>query len=726
MESICIALDPGADELQRFAADELRRYLRRLFNLDARIGDRDGRRPCFLLGRADAPWLNQACPQLPELSDQGILLRRLDRDTFLLAGGGSAAVAWAVYELAERYGVTYLLHGDLFPAAPGPFRLPDLDLRLEPNLRLRAWRQFNDLPTGPALWSLAQQQAFIRQIFKLKFNGIYLCLWPHHPFVDFEFQGIRRQTATLLFGQKIPIDEETIGRRHLPPAPFLDNPELLGAATYQEKLAAGRRLIAGILDQARFFRMHTAIHVQPLEFPAEFRPLLQRPTEAAIQLGGLTCAERGDLTHPNHIGLIQASLDALLAQWGEVDEFHLSLPEHPHADRQFRQCWQELDRRHHLEPDYSLEDLLALGARNYLIPGGLARAEREFKSSISMLHFFDRFFAGGDYLQRAAARGIAVHLNLGGNTESLFPILERVLWPGAGIATSLGYTASRAVRAMRCMESLDPVAVPAALIVTLQDDNVGSLPQVATENIHHLVRGMQRLGWRGFLTRHWPIGDLDPVAAYLSRASWDTAATPATAYQDHFTRVYGTGAAGEMGQAMRLLEDATVILDLDFLSLFFPVLGIMDHALNAETPMPEGLFHVRALYEEAQRLLERAAAKAASGRSELAYWQSRLEFAVQALIEKEKAHEGGLQLHASRRAADEQSRRRHLEAAAAHYRQAMAAGEAALRAAAAQVRDDSDRATLAAYHHFFVREVSAKAAELLAGRTGTADRADPM
>ncbi|MBI2505031.1 MAG: hypothetical protein HYW07_17570, partial [Candidatus Latescibacteria bacterium] len=42
-----------------------------------------------------------------------------------------------------------------------------------------------------------------------------LCLWPHHPFVDFEYGGIRRQTATLLFGQQIPIGPDTIGREHL-------------------------------------------------------------------------------------------------------------------------------------------------------------------------------------------------------------------------------------------------------------------------------------------------------------------------------------------------------------------------------------------------------------------------------------------------------------------------------------------------------------------------------
>ena len=93
------------------------------------------------------------------------------------------------------------------------------------------WRQFNDLPTGPALWSLAQQESFIRQIVKLKYNGIYLCLWPHHPFVDFTVQGIRRRTATLLFGQKIPIDQNAV-------AIMLTNAKAAMQKDYVEKLSA--------------------------------------------------------------------------------------------------------------------------------------------------------------------------------------------------------------------------------------------------------------------------------------------------------------------------------------------------------------------------------------------------------------------------------------------------------------------------------------------------------
>ncbi len=144
--------------------------------------------------------------------------------------------------------------------------------------------------------------------------------------------------------------------------------------------------------------------------------------------------------------------------------------------------------------------------------------------------------------------------------------------------------------------------------------------------------------------------------------------------------------------------------------------------------MAEGLFHVRATYEQVGRLLERAEAgvTAPAGKTELAYWRSRLGFAVQALVEKEWVHEGGVRIHAARQTEDDGERDRLKVEAAGCYDQAVAAGEAALRAMASQVRDDSDRSSLAAYYHFLVRQVREAAVPLLAGAEGVHVQSEPM
>ena len=707
-----ICLSPAADGLQKLAAAELKGYLRRLFGLEAEIvaGPAQGAGARFVLGLASDPFMQRAAGELPKLSQQGHLVRRTSAETMVLAGGSSAAVAWAAYELVERYGVRFLLHEDVFPDEPGPFRLPDVDALFEPVQKLRSWRQFNDLPTGPGLWTLQQQRLIIRQLFKLKFNSVYFALWPHHPFVDYEVDGIRRERACLLFGQKIPIDEDTIGREHLGDMPLLGNPEFLGAESFAETLAAGKRLIHSLIDLARSLGMHTAIGVQPMEFPLEFKPLLEQPSEPG-QLGSLVISERGDLTNADHMALIRAKLGGYLDEYGEVDEVILGVPEHPQADLTYRQCWDELAAKYGLEPQFNIDELVAGSQRNYLTPGGPQRAEREFKSAVSMLHFFDHFMSSTDLLQQADARGVAVGLNVGTGGVEAFPFIDRVLWPGATIGTNLDYTSSRAVRRLHYMEQIDASKVPASLVVTLQDDNIGSLPQVATENIHHLLQKMHQLGWRGYFTRFWPIGDLDPTVAYLARASWDVSLSPRAAYADHFAHVYGAQSVEPLCQVMRMLEDVTVILDLDFLSLLFPVLGIMEGFVRRDRPMDTGLFHVRATYEQARRILERLidlpGPSARDGN--LAYWTGRLDFSIHALREVELLCAGGCEVAAAKQSYAAP----HLERAREFYGRAVAEGEAALTAWAGNVRDESDSNSLAAYYHFLVREVKQQTQEAL-------------
>jgi hypothetical protein len=644
------------------------------------------------------------------------MVRRLDHRTMILAGGSSAAAAWAVYELVQCWGVRFLLHEDVFPENVGEFYLPQVDEVLEPLQKIRSWRVFNDLAFGPVVWSLRQQKDFINQIFKLKFNGVYLCIWPQHPLLDYSVRGLRRSSWAFLFGQRIPIDQETIGRERLwENMPLLTNPEFRGVETFDEALTAGRRLFNGILDHAQRLGMHTCIAFQPMEFPNEFRTFLQNPTEEAIQSGSMVCAERGDLTNSGHIEVLRSTFDAYLDQWGRVDEFEIHLPEHPQSSKHFGAAWKTLAEKYGLEPDFDGEALVAQARENRLTPGGVDRAEREFKSTISMIQFFDDFLAGNDLLERLQAQKIDLTLGLGGSSEAILPFLDRILWPGVGMRTNLGYTASRAVRRLRLMEQLDASKVSASLTVTLQDDNVGWLPQVATESLHHLMQAMQQWGWRAYYTRFWPIGDLDPAVAYLARASWGAKVTPRAAYEDHFAHVYGADSSEVLCRVMRLLEDATVILDLDFLGLFFPVPGIMSGRAESKDPMAEGLFHILSTYETCRLLMIRLPELTTTnaGATNLAYWIGRLNFAIEALNELKLLHEGGIALEKARTTEDQQERSKQREHAANCYERAIAAGEAAIRAVAENIRDDSDRGAVAAYYHFFVREVKQRVQEIL-------------
>jgi hypothetical protein len=706
--NVCICVSSQPTALERYAADELARYLQTLFGVRARITAEPDPRAAFrfVLGLSSDPRVKQFAKTRLDLSDQAHLVRRVASDTMLLAGGSPAAVAWSVYELVEHYGVRYLLHEDVLPQQPGPFYLPDVDVTCEPVQRLRSWRLINDLPTGPGLWSLAQVRAFITQIFKLKFNGILFHFFSHHPYIDYEVRGIAKQTACLLFGQKIPIDRDNIGRDHLVNAPYLTNPEYVGIEDGPDLLAAGKRMLQTVIGEARRFGMYTTVSIEPFDFPLEFRPLLDKPS-GAMTLGGLTTSEMGDLTNANHVALAYAKIEAYLTTWGEVDEIILALPENAAADRVFSQCWGELAAKYRLEPDFNMGRLLAAAGRDHLVVDGPVRAERILKSTISMLHFLDTFFSRNDLLARAAAQCVKVGVMI--QTPTI-PFLDRVLWPDASLLILMCYTASRSVHRLHDMENIDASKVPTSLILTLQDDNRGSLPMVSTENNHILLQAMHRLGWRGYHTRYWPIGDLDPAATHLARASWDTSVTPRQAYDDHFERVYGEASVEPFAQVMRMLEDATVLLDVDFHVLFWPRQGTMDKFIESDKPMAEGLFHIRATYEQAHRMLERLRELPGppARHGNLAYWISRLVFSIHAFREAELLSDGGTAVHAAIAAGqsnDSATASRQITRARDCYDQAIREGEAATRAIASELRDDSERSTRAAYYHYFVREV---------------------
>ncbi|MFM1550429.1 MAG: hypothetical protein ACKJSG_13585, partial [Lentisphaeria bacterium] len=130
MSRVTITISPAAGVLARDAVTLLQSYLREIFAVEVELdGEADWR---VVVGPIDDPLVQEISAALPTLSGQGHLLRRLDENTMLLAGGSDAATAWAVYDLLERCGVRFLLSGDVLPKQSDEFRLPDVDATLEP------------------------------------------------------------------------------------------------------------------------------------------------------------------------------------------------------------------------------------------------------------------------------------------------------------------------------------------------------------------------------------------------------------------------------------------------------------------------------------------------------------------------------------------------------------------------------------------------------------------
>jgi len=708
-QRVAVVVGRRAPEIERFAADELCCYLRELFGLDSRPTHRapasadaillvggPASNPAVQQALADAPW--------PETSDQAIVLRRLPdaRPTMLVAGSSPRATLWAVYALAEHWGVRFLLHGDVLPSRRR-FRLPDLDLVQEPLLPIRQWRVVNDFACGPESWGIADYRPILDQLAKLRFNRVFLSTWTYQPFLDLQVEGIRRTHATLWYDYHYPITDDMIGRALFADREEFWNPDLPRGAPYEELAAAGERHLHAIMAHARARGMQAAMSVALTEFPPEFAPLLPG-CQQVQQLGAMGIVPGPDtpLDDPALTKLAAAVLQTTVNTYPEVDYLVLGMPEFRQWSGAYEQAWRALDERYGIARTRALSDVLQAAANRPDYPGGADRAVQEVKGDIVALYFYDRLIR--DLRVLDGTRRPDVRFVFNSVAEELFPILAQIAPPGAETMNFVDYTPARIVKRRDALRRVPAREIPSTLIYTLHDDNVGLLPQLATGSLHELTKDLRDQGWAGFSTRYWLIADHDPCVAYLARAAWDASATPEAVYRDQIAAACGEAAVADMLTVFREVEATTMQLEWHGLGLTFPVPGMMMQHWAAG-PMSAELVADREGYRRALQAAERAHAKAtAAGKGYTEYWIGRLRFgigyldAIEALHRAATAEAGGKQ-----------------EETLQEARAALTAATTALEAYAGVARDRSDLGALAVMNEYVYRPLRAKVAELEKG-----------
>jgi len=750
---VAVVIGPESPPLERFAAEELCGYLEKLFDLHlppmTAVPESAG--ALFLLGRPETnPAVKQATTHQPwpPLSDQGLVLRRvpfLGKPALLVGGGSPVATLWAVYELVERWGVRYLLHGDVLPeyaegregdreVSPSRRLLPDLDLVLEPWLPVRQWRVINDFAWGPESWGIADYRPVLDQLAKLKFNRIFVSLYPYQPFLHLEIKGLQRQSATLWFNFHYPITDDMVGRELFGDEEEFWNPDLPLHASYQELAAAGEHHVHELMTYAKQRGMQVVMNATLTEFPPEFAPLLPG-AQKVHQLGemGLVPGPETDVDDPALTELATAVLRTTINTYPEVDYIALGMPEFRQWAGGYERAWQALDAKYGVEKVCPLAAILAQAEARTGYPGGAERALQEVKGDIVALYFYDRLISAEVAEAEASARqsrpgSRGFHLPkfiFNSVAEELFPVLARIAPPGSETLNFVDYTPARIVQRREVLRNI-PVGSQArnavecrserhsanaaglttnhVLIYTLHDDNVGVLPQLTTGSLHELTLDLRRYGWAGFSTRYWLIGDHDPCLAYLSKAAWDTRATPEAVYRDQVRAVCGEAVVEDLLTVFREVEAVTVGLEWHGLGLTFPVPGMMMKHWTPE-PTPAELLEGRNGYQRALEAARRAQAqvrrqpRSVSGMasSYVDYWVGRLEFGIGYLDTME----------AVRRAATAEAGK-NPEEARQHAETALATAQRALEAYARVARDRSDLGAIAVLNEYVYRPLRAK------------------
>ena len=576
-----ILISSQPHELEKFAAAELQGYLNKLFGASAKITSGPYEpSTVFILG--DTKHAGLACPdsgRIPDLSDQGFLLRKTScggRPAFVLAGGSPAATLWGVYELAERYGVRFLLHGDVFPAENKELFLPDIARVFEPTFRARWVRTMGDFAMGTEAWSVADYKPLFDQLAKLKFNRIRVGNDPSRPFLHLEADGIKQDSATLFFGRRYFITDDMPGRALFGDAKEFWNEDLpLPGAPYEELAAAGQRHLHDLVAYARSRGMDASYVGSLIDFPHSFKPLVPE-AQVVPALGGLTIGPGPGVRpdHPDLVKLAGTKLRTVVDTYPELHSygFPAGTESRSWVDA-YEWSWNDLNDRYQIDRVTSLSNLLEKAANRTAYTGGGPRAVSEVKGDLAGLSFLTRLFSNPDVLPRTTKPN--AQLVVYETAEELFPILPHVLPEGTELVIVLDYTPTRVLRRRHVLATVPTDKVPTTLVLTLQDDNIGMFPQLTGASLHELVGEMRKNGIFGLCTRHWLVSDLDPNISYLSKAAWYEDATPEAVYADQVRAVCGEASVEPMMEAFRELEAATVIMESSALSLAVPSPGLM-------------------------------------------------------------------------------------------------------------------------------------------------------
>lgn len=706
-----VVIGRDAPELEQFAALELGRYLQECFGAEVSIGD-DAAGPGDVLFLVGSPATNPAVGRatvrraFPKVSDQGLVLRRLrqrGRRAFLVGGGSPRATLWSVYELAERWGVRFLLHGDVVPRRRALW-LPDVDDVMEPEFPIRQWRVVNDFACGPESWGIADYEPVLDQLAKLKFNRIYVYIYAYQPFLHFACRDVTRNSGTLWFGFRYPITDDMIGRELFDDRGEFWNPDLPLGGEYEELAEAARQHVRAIMHYAKSRGMDAVVLAGTYEFPAEFGAVLGDFRYSRAQWGEITVVPGESVAPdgPELLDLAGSALRATIETYPEADKLSLDMPEQRQWVSGYERAWRALDERYGIEQVASLESVLAEAAKRTVYPGGAARAVNEVKGDIVNLYFYDRLLNDTDAVNGSSRPGIKLIFD--SVADELIPVLKAIVPPGSETQNFVDYTASNILRRPGVLAKFPDESLPATLIFTLHDDNVGVLPQLTAGSLHGLATEMKRYGWAGFTTRYWLIGDHDRTVSYLARTSWERAVTPDEVSSDQVTKVCGRGCVEDMLTVFHEVEAATVILEQHALGVTFPVPGMMMKHWTDE-PFSDGLAEVRDCYSRALNAARSAGTKTEkAGRGYVDYWIGRLEFGI-AYLDAVELVRSAAAAHAAGRIGDAEG----------------LAGDAldtVRRAIEAQVgvtRDQSDRGAVAVLNEHVYRALRRKVQELRSG-----------
>ena len=580
MSTLAIVLREPGEPLVEYAAKELQRYVRHLFGfhppIRRRSADPGADNTVFLGG-----------PASEVLSEQEYVIRPSPNDGrsgLLVVGGSPRATMWAAYELVSAWGVHFLVQGDVYPDEVGPFALPPLDVKRTPVFPRREYRILNELANSGMMWGLSDQERLVDQLAKLRFTGVLANTYAFGPWAHYAFRGIERRTAALTYGWEHPVHSQTIGRELFGNYPVHTNPDFQGAQTYEEMMYRGQRYMRGLIDAAHARGLEVTLAHHLAELPDEFVQKLPELSEGVElpgertskpyvhRLGVHSSGERLEAErfrsplNPVFVDLVETAFVAQIQAYPNAERYCLIESEFPPAGAGVETCWRILDGKYDLERRFPLQEIVEKASKQFFYVEG--RALDQALGAIQTLRFLDILVNERDVLRHA--RNSKAKIQAIFFSEHVQPLVEYVLPPDkCEFRASVDYLPARVAERMYTLEFAKRGKLDVMMTTTIEDDNVGFIPQLVTPSLHKTVQQMREYGIQGFCFRQFDVSQHEPSMAYMVESAWDPSVTPEDSYRRYARRVAGEaceeGLVAVFHEIERLTEASNALIGLGFL-----------------------------------------------------------------------------------------------------------------------------------------------------------------
>jgi hypothetical protein len=709
-KKVAVIVGNNAPELEKFAASELSGYLEKLFGIEAQptTDPAVAVDAIFLIG---SPASNPLIKTFPKVSDQGVVIQRVagTTPTLIVGGGSPKATMWAVYELAERWGVHFLFDRDAMPPK-STFRMPDLKVTMEPSFRVRAHGTTNvDFADSGEGWGIKDYRRFIDQLAKMKYNRINVGGYAWQPYLQYEVDGIKRQTATLWYGFHYPITPDMPGRSAFPAnAKEFWNPDLPLNGSPDELLKAGIQLQHELIDYGKSRGMECVTSATVSEYPKEFAPVLGGSVPIHM-MGQLTTTPGPDtkLDDPGLHKLAATVVRATIDTYPKVDRVNISINEWRQWTDQYQRAWDALDKKYQIGEITTLDKVLdasrhragyAWGA-NFSKADLEKKASDEVKGDLASLYFFDWLVRDSGAV--SGSKRPDMKFVYWGFAEELFPILPKVLPPNSELEVMPDNFLTHLLQRPQILKTVSGGPIKPIINLTMDDDNIGIIPQMTTSSLQKVLKILRETRWEGFVARERFPGDHDTERAYLARAAWDPNADPEQIASQQLKAACGQRCGTELLTTMHSIDDATLVWESDDEHFSFPVPSLLMKYWKAG-PVPDYLERNRKNYERGWQAAQRAVeASTPEGKSLAEFWAKRMEFSVKYITAVQFVRRAATaeDAHQPQQAVEEATK-------------ALASLREAIEAYAVVARTQSDRGSIAVAVEYGYRPLEKKISEL--------------